>query len=372
MLRPSFCRFLTLSISAVCIINAAPMAPIPLPLLVDNSDVIVIGKLTNVSASGNRQGTLNILPSESIKGNLPAGPMVVAFSDLQAFDDHSSLFAKDILLFVKRSADRAMFSLVPVQTGASLFLDWQMFVVDAAASFPALRGLPSDTPLQRVIKEMANNYAVSNNSLALPYLHSLASSRTEPELLKTVYRTFIASPSAGHFEQGIRGLLAFGDIEGLEALNGASAEVRSRLPQAMRDDFERNYKDTSPEGVTILSQWLQQQRPAAERQAAAGALARVHTAGAIAVLGPYLDDPDYEIRWKVVGGLSMFANNVPIGSYGASAPGNWSFGSDDTHRFSMFDSRGLRAKGEESYLQFWRGWWQEHQAAIRDLATERR
>jgi len=63
-----------------------------------------------------------------------------------------------------------------------------------------------------------------------------------------------------------------------------------------------------------------------------------------------------------VGGVSSFANNVPIGSH-EPAPGPWSFRTDDTIAHSAFDETTI-GKQESYYLTFWQSWWQQHQSAL--------
>jgi hypothetical protein len=97
-------------------------------------------------------------------------------------------------------------------------------------------------------------------------------------------------------------------------------------------------------------------------------LAHIRTPSAILILGRLLYDPDYDVRWRVIGGLSSFANNIMPGTP-AQAPGPAPFLSDETIRYSIFDRR-LKDRGEEPYLNFWRTWWNRNQPEIEKMASE--
>jgi hypothetical protein len=85
------------------------------------------------------------------------------------------------------------------------------------------------------------------------------------------------------------------------------------------------------------------------------------------ILGPALNDGDFEIRWRAIGGVSMFANNVPIGGAGPAA-GDWPYRTENTLRLSVFD-RNLVQKDEQHDLEFWRRWWDENRVAIANFVA---
>ena len=99
---------------------------------------------------------------------------------------------------------------------------------------------------------------------------------------------------------------------------------------------------------------------------AAAALAMIHTPEAVMVLGPALYDSDFQIRWRAIGGLGMFANNFPIGGVGPG-PGPAPFLTEDTIRFSI-NSPDVKDK-ENQYLAFWKSWWSENREAVEKMTT---
>ncbi|MDA1315788.1 MAG: HEAT repeat domain-containing protein, partial [Acidobacteria bacterium] len=146
----------------------------------------------------------------------------------------------------------------------------------------------------------------------------------------------------------------------LDAARAQGAQVDGVFSQ-----LERVYASTDPKGVEILARWLQPGSPDHVRAAAAAALSRIHTPSAVMVLGPALRDPDFQVRWRAIGGLANFANNIPIGGVGPSAD-PWPFRTDDTMRY-LVNSEEIRDK-EDFYLDFWRAWWSENQGAVQALA----
>jgi len=205
-----------------------------------------------------------------------------------------------------------------------------------------------------------------NYSSTLPYLLPLAWSGVEPDVTAAAFRAIRRSGPKGLIS-GTTGLVALGGVEGLESLEGPEIQGRPELQHIVLE-VERFYRSPSAKGTEILSRWLQSGQPVNKRHAAAGALARIHTPGAILALGIALNDSDFDMRWRAIGGLSMFANNVPVGGAGP-APGAWPFRTGDSARFSVFDKY-LVQKDEQRYLAFWRRWWDENHSAISNLAAQ--
>ncbi len=56
-----------------------------------------------------------------------------------------------------------------------------------------------------------------------------------------------------------------------------------------------------------------------------------------------------------VGGLAMFANNVPIGSHHPSA-GDWKYRTPETMANSVM-SADVIARDQTRYVGFWKTWW---------------
>ena len=79
-------------------------------------------------------------------------------------------------------------------------------------------------------------------------------------------------------------------------------------------------------------------------------------------LARLLDSPDATLRTCAIGGLAMFANNVPIGSHEPAA-GDWAWRTDDTIAHSAMD-QGVISNNAAYYIGFWKSWWAANQVAL--------
>jgi hypothetical protein len=98
------------------------------------------------------------------------------------------------------------------------------------------------------------------------------------------------------------------------------------------------------------------------RIALAGALARMHTQQSLPYLAQLLSDPNSALQAMAVGGISNFANNVPIGEH-EPAPRPWNYPSDDTIAHSAFDESIIRQQ-PAYYIGFWKAWWAQNKGNL--------
>jgi hypothetical protein len=331
--------------------------------LISSADAVVVGTITNVVGQGNDEnGTFVIVPTRTLAGELAAGPLQLVYSRLAIAPDEE-LQGKQALVFLQRDRASGTFLLLPVVSGSSgVPLQNQILVAERPINVPLVPERAGDRPVQRVIKEVANIQAHSSRSRVPVSLVDLAPRRVEQDTLREVFMAMRDRGGASDYSEATAGLVALGDIQGLKALEEALAAGRTDLQQAVESLIY--YRDTSREGVEILAGWLDTSRPAWIRVAGASTLAQLHTPAAVEALGPALSDSDFQVRWRAIGGLAMFANNVPIGGVGP-APGPWPFRSDETIRFSI-NSEEVRDR-EAQYLDFWMSWWREHEAAIKAM-----
>jgi hypothetical protein len=333
--------------------------------LVTTADLIVVGEVAAVEPGPtDDSGFVQILPTEYLKGSVSGGSLRLAYQRIGPMF-RKSLKGRRVLAFASKDPDTG-WRLVPMVDGTKTFLDQNLLAADKPVSQPLVARGDHDTPIQKVIKELVTIHTYSDSSDALSYLMPLAWQGVEADTMSVVFRAMIDSSAKNGLVPGTTGLAALGRLEGLESLDEALASGHNEVTAAAHI-LESHFKSTDARGVAILTRWLDRNSPAAIRAAAAGALARVHTPAAILVLGPALQDADFQVRWRAIGGLAMFANNVPIGGAGPAA-GDWRFRSDDTIRFSINEEAGV-AKNEDYYLNFWRGWWRENADAIAEFAN---
>jgi hypothetical protein len=340
-----------------------------IPRLVAEADVIILGTVDSVEAvnvPGNPgAGRLVLSVNEVYKGNYANGLLYLSYGPVMSTGDEQTMRGDRILAFGKLSGDGQSYVLLPTTYGPGAILRHQIIDASSAASVPAIQINVQDTPLQKVIKEIGLIQIGSTTSEGSPYLSSLPFARIEPDLTEAVFKAILASGPQG-VAVGTAGLVKMGGISGLQAADLIDIQDHPELSPIVSDIGSYN-RDTSQAGFQILVRWLGPSVPAVKRAAAAGALASIHTPGAVLQLGTALNDSDFEIRWRAIGGLSMFANNVPLGGVSPAA-GVWPFRSADTIKFSVFD-RNVVNKDEARYLTFWRQWWDQNQGQIQTLAN---
>ena len=84
----------------------------------------------------------------------------------------------------------------------------------------------------------------------------------------------------------------------------------------------------------------------------------MHTKAALPFLAQLLGDPSYALEAAGVGGLSAFANNVPVGSHEPAA-GPWIYRTNDTIAHSVWDEN-IVSQRESYYVGFWKFWWRKY------------
>jgi hypothetical protein len=163
---------------------------------------------------------------------------------------------------------------------------------------------------------------------------------------------------------GIRGALAAGDASGLQTVHqnyAALAAGKGWVP--IVQEIKIYYSNAAPAAVQELGTIATDSNVGADlRVAAASALARMHTRQTLPFLGQLLGMDPISLRAAAVGGLSSFANNVPVGLH-EPASGPWQYRTDDTISHSVFDNAAFASR-EAYYLEFWKSWWQQNQGAL--------
>jgi hypothetical protein len=257
--------------------------------------------------------------------------------------------------------------LVPLFNGRPLVFEWQFLASKIDRPVKLMADDPDDSAMQKVIKELATIHAYSDGSMNMAYLRPLIWTGSEyAESARTALQAIKDSDATRGVVRGRGSLQSLSEFEGLESLDKILSRGGSGNDSSLAR-LERTYRSKDPRGVAILARWLNQGGSAEMRAAAAGALARIHTPDAVTILGPALNHADFQVQWRAVGGLAMFANNVPIAG-GGPAPGEWPFRSDDTFRYSAYSEEYVAEHHE--FIDFWRKWWAENEAAVEALVAE--
>jgi hypothetical protein len=106
------------------------------------------------------------------------------------------------------------------------------------------------------------------------------------------------------------------------------------------------------------------------REAAAHALAAIHTAPTLPYLGTLLDDPNSTLRVEAIGGIGAFANGLPIQTAAGVAsltslqiPNSAPYKTQETIANFAMGSTAIE-RNEASYISFWKGWWSQNRANL--------
>ncbi len=226
-------------------VHGAPLAYASLDGIVAASDIVVVGQIIDIEWSS-YAGRITLAPLETLKGSLVPGPLVVHFKEL-ALGKAESLKSKRTLVFAKR-ADRGEYTLLPLAMGSTASLDQQLLTSESPTVPANLQKNETDTPLRKVVKEVAVIHLSSPKADVLFYLRELASAHIEPELTTIVFEDIARSMRAGALVDGTAGLLALGDLEGLEFVDATQGRARTDLTPYL-SELERSYQSTSPRGI---------------------------------------------------------------------------------------------------------------------------
>ena len=221
----------------------------------------------------------------------------------------------------------------------------------------SLQTAPDDTETERLVKEL---FAAG----AMGPLIGLARRSIEAPLLRRVAAALLESRELNPFLRGLDMELYFGGLKGLQELDRTISPVSFRAfhKGQFYGTLREFHTDESAESIAILERWLEPLNHEQEQRfTAAFILVRIGSAPAVAALARGLGDPDYAVSWKAVEGLSRFVNGP---DFAAEPP-----------RLSTAETRILSVPtapsyGEDPrpYLDFWRSWWRDNEAAVRVMA----
>ena len=189
-----------------------------------------------------------------------------------------------------------------------------------------------------------------------------------------VYQRLSGSASARLRVLGVSGLLRGG---GGAALASAAqlAPTLSAYPVEggiLLSSLRNYYRTSDATAVASLGRAATDSTDpnSAFREAAAHALAAIHTAPALPYLAALLDDSDAQLRTEAIRGIGSFANGLPVQTAAGAPslahlqlPTAAPYRTDETMRnFAL--GPGVIGNNQDSYLQFWKQWWSANHAAL--------
>jgi hypothetical protein len=363
-----FCFLCAVSLLLLRFAMAGPAAYDSVASLAARADAIVVGAVQAAFLNGSISATIRA--DRVIKGSITQGTSIAVVwtfpptRAVLASPGPSQMQNGHGIVFLQQSAS-GVWSILPATIGDAGWEDTYIqspSAVPAAIGQAALASLPANpSTLDNVLVEMV---AATEAGSPTPFDLIQIYRQSRSPVLAAAFARFLSSVNPNLQVIGLRGLILSGSPAAILRVQQSASRLASTGEWSeLIQDIRTTYLNTSSQSIKNLGQVASDTQSGPDlRIAAAVALARVHTPQTLPYLAPLLDDPNTVLEAAAVGGLSSFANNVPIGSHEPAA-GPWIYRTDDTISHSAFDA-GVIAQKQSYYLGFWKTWWQQHQAQI--------
>jgi hypothetical protein len=348
--------------------------------LAQAADLIVVG-----SASGNFSPpsavNFSVKVARVIKGQstvvgtaIPVQWNTNGIPGLQIQPGDSIPLAGNGIWFLQQSG--SAWSLLPVVQGAAPF---------EMTYFPSpttpIADVYAYAPTAALQDKLASELSAAVGSLNGSYnyqLYGLLSGNLDQlnsPVTQVCYQSLSTSTSVQNQILGLSGLIRNGSITALTTAGSAAANLFSSyaieyglLLSSIRDEFR--FSDTSSiaalGGAAVDSTYAN----LPFREAAAHALAAIHSAPTLPYLAALLNDPDPALRVDAIGGMGAFANGLPVQTTAGVAslaflqvPASAPYKTAETMANFAMGSTAIETN-EASYLSFWNGWWSSNRASL--------
>jgi hypothetical protein len=340
---------------------AAPKEVQSLTQMTAESELIVGGEVIDVEISDDVIN-LRVLPRRVLKGPLDTQTIqayLVADPPIPTDSARDAIQGKFVLLFLNYDSDQAKWRL----HGEKLLVPHEL-ILAADAPDRLIADTVGTTPLQRVILEVASFYAHEPSRASFVLLFPLAWRRVERELAESVFHALHASGNPEIARTGLSGLAHLGSPEAVRAISGRIGATDEPDFGRLFSVLERSNPRVDDDALRTLIKWAASDRPEL-RVGAVGILSQLRQPLAVVALGQALHDNEFEVRWRAIGGLAVFANNINVLN-GVPEGDSWQWRTDETMKHCVYD-RELVHSNEAFYLGFWRDWWAKYGAQIETL-----
>jgi hypothetical protein len=330
-------------------------APKSLGGLVAASDGIVVGTIAQGTATGTSIA-LSIQVERAIKGKWATGAVIAAAGTISEPSPTRAITEQRGIFFLANAGTGPM-RLVPAMSG-HLLDEMFVFLPLPDASVPAAQPGANSTTRERLLLEILGAMEAGPTKRFGGFVDVLGEYHAAPTpAIQMVFQQWLASGPPGLAAIALQGLLGEGDVNALSRVV-TDPVLRASATQAHAfNGLKWYFNNTDPAAVSSLGKLASDNSNGEDlRVAAASALARIHIKQALPILAQLLGSPDPSLRACAVGGLSMFANNVPIGSH-EPAVGDWRWRTDETIAHSAM-------VGSDAQVQFWKNWWITNRAAL--------
>jgi hypothetical protein len=343
---------------------AGPAAVVPVTLLASQADTVIIATVSQGTVVGGVTSA-TLLVERPLKGDLlPGATVLVMWTGPPAIQSRVYSVAPDRGLFFLRRDVTGRWVIVPGWSGEVSF-QMSYFVLPGGPEPAQFTPAPTASVLDKVLLELAwvREVGVPRPGGAAADLVS-EYRRSRSEVLRGVFKRWGQSTSPRLRPMALQALVGDGDLNALAAVEAEQSTLTgSPVGREVMTEIKIYFRNSDPAAVRTLGRLATSPSSSPDlKDASAAALARLHTREALPYLAELLDSPVLWLRTYAVGGLAMFANNVPVGSH-HPAPGEWAYRTEETMAHSAM-SPDLISSKESYYIGFWKDWWASHRVKL--------
>jgi hypothetical protein len=348
--------------------------------LAQTADAVVVGSASGTFVWGSG-ANLTLAVTRVVKGpSAIAGTSIAVRWDmgpngLLVQPGATTPVAGDGIWFLQNNG--GSWSLLPVEQGSITFEG--TYYPAPLSPLPAVYSYASAAPVtdkvasevEAAIEALSGNY----NQQLYGLIRGQLLDQLNSSVTSVLYQRLANSASVPQQILGLAGLIRTGALSGIaSAVSFSASSFSSRaleygiLLSAIRDES----RPSDATSIALLGQTATDQNNpnTALREAAAHALASVHSAATLPYLATLLGDPDSTLRVEGIGGMAAFANGLPVQTSAQVAslsflqlPASAPYRTADTMAHFAMGSTAIE-RSEASYLSFWQQWWQQNQAGL--------
>ena len=342
--------------------NAGPVAVDSLDHLIASADLIVLGPF--VASKVNGVMSFAIQASRVIKGTISTNSSIALTwsKDARSAPAYATppILEKGFGIFFLSSGPRGC-SIIPVMIGD---VEWLDTFVHASAVRDAQSEVVNGSRSNVFGSVLGELVRLVKDGQQIPYdLVDLYRLNRDP-VLANAFNSFRADQDINLVAIGVQGGLAVGDLPTLTYLReNAQTISKAARWKSILDEIKIYYSNVSTVSVQNLGEIaIDAARDIPQREAAAAALARIHSMVCLPYLSKLLQSHDNFMQAMAVGGIAAFANNVPVNSH-EPASGAWPYRTDETIAHSAFDESLIQSR-PGYYVGFWQTWVQQNASLI--------
>jgi hypothetical protein len=357
----SICTLVVCStIASVMPLLASGGALVPLKLLVSKADAIVVGNVLSASLAS-QIATMTLEIQDVLKGTVQPGTVLSADYRMGGDAARNWTIGKERgLFFLQYSNGR--WSIMPVVSGSTIDARLGLFLLPPNSTPKGLGSGVQPSVHEQILAWLAGGLETGEVPIG-GFVDWMAEYRSNASpAMRALFARFKTSASPILRRASLRASIVDADHQLLAELEQGTGARSAADVRVAAEEIQYYLTSTAPPVIASLGRMaLSQRTPVELRKAALVALARAHSRDSLPYLAAFLDDTDAEMRSLAVGGLAMFANNVPAGAHEPAA-GPWQYRTDETIRYAAMDSRIIQSN--PAAVMFWKSWWEQHREKL--------